>query len=934
LLDNQGNPLQFIKNYDPDKGKTPRTETYTTDVYNTFENIFDKPTAMYDQINRDMVQMAVSTGRLNPAVARKYINQFGYARFMRFVESEVYEDDQSMFNQHPNAKGLNIGAFLQYKGSAKTIVDPIVGQMFFVQEIFKKGYENMIWNNMATMAATNPGSYISRHFREVEGVIVTEIDPVTKEKKLKKVFPSQPQVKNTIEFYRGGKRVMYEITDPAIMTFYNNIMSNQWAAAEKSNMIYDVAFTGAKWLQYSTTAIYPPWVALNYTVDLITRLQNSKAKMKGGAGKKAANMAVVGDVKNILGLGAQIAKGQALKYKKLRQLGHSPMATAGSMAVEAIMMGVVDMTGEAITMRNVIYDHLEKKLGRKPEMKDFDEINQYLSLVGADQTFLGSLSETDPVSILEKAIGARKDSGFIRKAKTAIVDQAVPAIFELLKLGTDITEIAGRVNEFIKAKSMGKTDLVAMRMAGEVSTNFLRRGANDQWNKYIALIIYKRAMINATGTWFKNLGTKEGRARTAVTVAGLTTATIAYWIYVWGLLDDEEKKMIINFDARTLSQNIIIPKKIIPFYSEDAKGFIQLRIPDQVGAFVGTAALATVSYLSQANIGPERYAEIMAKIIPDEYNPYSIAITRGPNGSGAGILKAGVSWLPTMAAIPAQALANIRTYPFVGSITPQYMDRLPIEMQYDILTPPQAISMSQELSKGIGYKISPKQIEFLTRGLLGRGVYSMGELALNGDWEKFNVMNMARKELIFRGESFNDFYNKANDERRLYNAITDPKNDAMLSQNPSKLELEMWQRDVKKVIAKHKINEDMRDLLSLVHDTNLQISVLELDTEFPIDISVRVYNAVEAVNKLELSGENNIDTEKVQDVFEQITSAKKELSDFIMNENNNKLANKLSSVHDRIKIAKENASLKTIDAMVFTELEKRMKIMYNINIKL
>lgn len=930
-------PKKVVLSYDPDKGKTPRTEAFTTDIYEAFKDVFAKPEEMYDAINRDMVLMAVSTGRLDPEVAKKYINNFGYARFMRFVESEVYEDGESIFNQHPNAPGLNIGSFLKYGGSAKTIVDPIVGQMFFVQEIFKKGYENKIWNNLATMARNNPDSYISRNFRQVEGSIVTEIDPVTGKKLIKRVFPTQPQLKNTIEFYRNGKKVMYEITDPAIMTFYNNVMNNQWEAADKAGSFYNtwlykIPLAAAKWFQYSTTAIYPIWPILNYTVDLITRIQNSKAKMVGGLGKKALNTPVVGDVKNLTLMGAEISKAQVLKYKKLRELGHSPMATAGSMAVESIMMGVVDATGEAMTMRNVVYDHLKKKLGRDPELSDFTELNQYLSLMGANQTFLGSISDADPISILEKAIGVRKDSGFLKKAQYTIVEEAGPAIGELLKIGTDITEIAGRLNEFIKAKSMGKSDVTSMRMTGEVSTNFLRRGSSVQFNRFVALIAYKRALINATGTWFKNMGTEKGRARTAYTLGGLTTATIAYWIYAWGLMDDEEKKMALNFDPRSLSQNLLIPKKIIPFYSDNAKGFIQLRIPDQVGAFTGTVALGTISYLSNANISKERYADIMAKIIPDEYNPYTIATTKSPYGSGAGgVIKTGFSWMPTLGSTLLQSALNLRTYPFVGSITPQHMNNLPSYMRYDDLTPPQAIDLSKRLSESYGAQISPKQIEFLFRGLMGRGVYSMGELALTGDYEKFNVMNMARKELIFRGESFNQFYNKAVDISQHYKAIANPKNDAMLSQNPSKLELELWQRDVTKVIVKHKINEDLKDLLSLVYNTNMQISILQLDTEFPMDISVKVYNAVEAANKLELTGIEKNDARKVESLFEQITSTKKELSEFIMDGKNDKLANKLKTVHDPNKIMIEDATLKTVEAMEFTVLEKELKILYNIN---
>jgi hypothetical protein len=608
------------------------------------------------------------------------------------------------------------------------------------------------------------------------------------------------------------------------------------------------------------------------------------------------------------------------------------MATAGSMAVESIMMGVVDATGEAMTMRNVVYDHLKKKLGRDPELSDFTELNQYLSLMGANQTFLGSISDADPISILEKAIGVRKDSGFLKKAQYTILEEAGPAIGELLKIGTDITEIAGRLNEFIKAKSMGKSDVTSMRMTGEVSTNFLRRGSSVQFNRFVALIAYKRALINATGTWFKNLGTEKGRARTAYTLGGLTTATIAYWIYAWGLMDDEEKKMALNFDPRSLSQNLIIPKKIIPFYSDNAKGFIQLRIPDQVGAFTGTVALGTISYLSNANISKERYADIMAKIIPDEYNPYTIATTKSPYGSGAGgVIKTGFSWMPTLGSTLLQSALNLRTYPFVGSITPQHMNNLPSYMRYDDLTPPQAIDLSKRLSESYGAQISPKQIEFLFRGLMGRGVYSMGELALTGDYEKFNVMNMARKELIFRGESFNQFYNKAVDISQHYKAIANPKNDAMLSQNPSKLELELWQRDVTKVIVKHKINEDLKDLLSLVYNTNMQISILQLDTEFPMDISVKVYNTVEAANKLELTGIEKNDIDKIESLFEQITSTKKELSEFIMDEKNDKLANRLKTVHDPNKIMIEDAGMKTVESYDFTIIEKELKILYNIN---
>jgi len=396
---------------------------------------------------------------------------------------------------------------------------------------------------------------------------------------------------------------------------------------------------------------------------------------------------------------------------------------------------------------------------------------KYNYIGGKRSTFANSMRDKSPADLKQELIG----DTFTGKAM-----KAVDAGLSILEMPSNLSELFTRFAEFRRAKEQGMSDLEALYLANEVSVPFNKRG---HWWGHDKLILgslpYFSATINALakfGSTAQKHPVRTGTWTAAILVSAFTNA-IATMIAG----SDDQKRQLSEMPVKELTRAIYIPEP-------SGQGFIRIRIPEQIGSISGLAYLFVISHYGNNQTSFKEYAEVATSWIPDQFN------VSDP-------VKLLISWTPKMIRPTFETAANVRTYPEIAPIVPQYlMDKAP-EMQYTEYT--------SNVSRFIGkvLKLSPMKVEYWLSNQFG----GLGGLIMRtaSNYRPSLPIYRWEKDYIMKGRSYRNFYDS-------YNAVK--QQFSRLKESGDSFSVEEKKQIIEQKILYDETNETLSGLRKLLNE--------------------------------------------------------------------------------------------------------------------
>lgn len=368
-------------------------------------------------------------------------------------------------------------------------------------------------------------------------------------------------------------------------------------------------------------------------------------------------------------------------------------------------------------------------------IKGNPQLTEYLAVGGKRQT-LAAYFDLSPEELTRKLAGEEKAVEKVAK----VIDSSL-GIFEI---PSNTSEIITRFSEFKRAKEQGQPTSVAMYMASEITTPFQLSGnlGGRTGRVIVKAIPYFNAALQVLYKFGRTA--KENPVRVATVGAGLTASALTLAIATMAGASDEQKRLLAQQFARNLARYLYIP-------SPDGKGLIRIRIPEQFGAITGMVYLFVISHYGANKATFDDYLESATAAIPDQVN-----IT-DPK-------KMILSWLPQAIKPSVETAANVRTFPNVMPIIPQYIaDKEPKE-QYTAYT--------SKFAKWLGetFNVSPALTDFWIREQFG----AIGGMLI-GKMPGIPVYIQEGK-YVMSGRAYNNFYDKREVVTHQYQALKDDRN--------------------------------------------------------------------------------------------------------------------------------------------------------------
>jgi hypothetical protein len=231
------------------------------EVVRKYEKQFEKPTKLFDDITKSLIDFSESTGLLKSSLADKYRKSKGYAPFFRFINDELISENIGTLPSSNSQTKAKI--FKKRVGSKHDIVSPVYNQMMAISEIIGKGLENNIWRNVVKIANIN--KEIARRFEQMELNIAVD-------KKGDISFP-QDNDPNLIKVWIDGKRSYYKIA-PEFAAVAKNLRGEEWTLFRQAIQLPSALFTRL------TTSANPVFALGNLPVDQISQYMQSKTKIR------------------------------------------------------------------------------------------------------------------------------------------------------------------------------------------------------------------------------------------------------------------------------------------------------------------------------------------------------------------------------------------------------------------------------------------------------------------------------------------------------------------------------------------------------------------------------------------------------------------------------------------------------------------------------
>src|SRR3990167_3187209 len=347
------------------------------------------------------------------------------------------------------------------------------------------------------------------------------------------------------------------------------------------------------------------------------------------------------------------------------------------------------VTGTANTVNNYvpIFDPLHKlsKAIFDKDSANAQYLEEYLILGGERQTFVGwqDLSAEELTAKIENE----------RKGLLKVVD-AVNAGLDILAIPSKYSEITTRATEYIKARNVGKSQIVALEQAGRVTAPFHHVGKwGGHFGKtFIKAIPFFNPSIQVLDQTLRTASTPRGRQRLLFVLAAITGAVVTGF----GLMTaatDEQKQAYKDLQPAELVKYIWLPNL-------DGKTLIKIKV-QEYGIIGNMINMALSNTMFNAKYGVSDFIDASAQILPEQFN-----ITDP--------IKAFLSWIPPLIKVPIETFFNVKDFPRIMPIENQYLQSLPPGLRFNEGT--------SFLAKKIGklLNLSPIKIDFLITGLFGR----------------------------------------------------------------------------------------------------------------------------------------------------------------------------------------------------------------------
>jgi hypothetical protein len=244
---------------------------------------------------------------------------------------------------------------------------------------------------------------------------------------------------------------------------------------------------------------------------------------------------------------------------------------------------------------------------------------------------------------------------------------------------------------------------------------------------------------------------RENPYRFASISAGLLimalTSAIATMLYG----DEEDKRVLGNLPAEELSRAIYIPNPV-------GKGFIRIRVPEQIGALTGLAYLYVIQHYDGNKATFDDYMRTLSSAVPRQFNVYQ------PD-------EMLFAWTPQVLKPGLEVATNTRSYPNLMPIEPEWMkDAYATKDRYTDYTS----YIAKKLGQWSG--LSPAKIDYFIKaqsGVVGNFLMGMGDFA-QGDFKRLERINpVTRNENTFSmlGRTYNNFYNMKDFYTHQYNEL-------------------------------------------------------------------------------------------------------------------------------------------------------------------
>lgn len=694
-----------------------------SEVMQKYSGAFAKASGIYDVINHQYgILQSVAFGLVNPATANKWLARNakygGYASFQRHVTSTVLSDEGSV-SGGPVVGADQLSFTYAMGGSERTIFSPLKAQAAMIYEVFRKGNENKMWMALASQAKNN--TELSRSFAKLKTTYVPE--ERNGETVLKPVVPGKMNVQgaNIVTFKYNGRTQNYAILGEEMVALYMAMKNHPVVDSAIDNVLYQIAKLPAVAFQMGTTGIYMQFALQNLPLDQLSMGVNSYNKV----------IPIYTSVRN--GLPAIVSNAANLAVKTAQAIG------------------------------------LYKKLfpGKTPTSAEIGYLNQYISMVGSNQTLFGDLRSQNIREGLNRL--ADYENQWTAKRLIRGGRKVVETSLSIAAAPTVASEFASRaMGEFINAMKRGYTAQAALMYAMEIAP-FQKRGAARFAYKYMPLVPYMRP---GQAMFVKGVEEiKERPARNAAIIA----ASIAMGAYLLASMYDamtqDQKDDLAQKDGNELSKYLYVPSQNVPAFLRsnpdvvgdtaiaDKNGFYKVRIPEQIGSWYALGYMAAFAQKDSAyKFEKSRAVRAVTTPVPTWQNPYEW-LYGDADGVTSSIFRNMYQNTPQVAKLFAGPAINYQvTQAGHAPVYPRQVENFNPEHLYKVGRNGTS-ALAMYLSEKAGYKVDPITIDYMGASFLGREYYYITDLMMGKEGR--NLFIEDRDKYNVRGSWYDNFYRKA-----------------------------------------------------------------------------------------------------------------------------------------------------------------------------
>jgi hypothetical protein len=409
----------------------------------------------------------------------------------------------------------------------------------------------------------------------------------------------------------------------------------------------------------------------------------------------------------------------------------NPLFALGNITIDQLSAYMQSKTGY-IPGATVVDSFVEMvKAAGKITSDEETAFRKYVRTGGRRQTF-AAFNELSPEKTISKVEGGSTFDKVVEKMDLGLT---------MLELPSNLSEYVTRFGEYNRALKQGRTETEAMFMASQVTTPFQLYGNwyGDIGKSWIKSLPYFNAAVQVNYKFFKTA--KEQPIKVATMTAALLGTSLTMAMVVLSSGSDEQKRLLANMPARELGRAIFFPN---PW---DKNKLIRIRVPEHIGSLTGLATLFAISHYAKQKARFSDYVNTTTSFLPNQLNPSQPS-------------QMIFSWVPKVLAPSIETASNVKTYPELSPIVPDYLlENAPPELQYTEYTTKTAIAIGKLLN------ISPAKIEFWTReqfGVVGGAV--IGRLPNN-------PLSRQEQHHVTTGRAYSYFYDDKVHSAQEYNTI-------------------------------------------------------------------------------------------------------------------------------------------------------------------